>query len=74
MNNEYSYQMSYNQVFGYPTASYEQMYGPYAKNWGEAASCYPPVSCETPCGKHNMDYMFLLVLFILLVIISKAFF
>ncbi|WP_211747235.1 hypothetical protein [Paenibacillus sp. Marseille-Q4541] len=74
MNEQYGYQMNYGYISGYPVSDYDRMYQTYGGNWQEPVHCMSmPVA---PCVNKHADYMagILLVLFILLVIITKTFF
>ncbi|WP_454192675.1 hypothetical protein [Paenibacillus sp. Marseille-Q7038] len=76
MNEQYSYQMNSNYISGYPVSGYERMYQTYGGNWEEPVKSYAmPYYGSSSVSKYP-DYSagILLVLFVLLVIISKTFF
>lgn len=75
MNEQYNYQMNSNYISGYPVSGYERMYQTYGGNWEEPVKSYAMPYCgSSPVHKYP-DYLagILLVLFVLLVIISKIF-
>lgn len=75
MNEHYSYPMNSNYISGYPVSGYERMYQTYGGNWEEPVQSYVmPHSNSLPVHKYADDLAgILLVLFVLLVIISKIF-
>ncbi|MBD7968752.1 hypothetical protein [Paenibacillus gallinarum] len=77
MNEQYScYPMNSNYISGYPVSGYERMYQTYGGKWEEPVNSYAMPYCGTPYVHKSPDYLagILLVLFVLLVIISKTFF
>ena len=75
MNEQYSYPMNSNYTSGYPVSGYERMYQTYGSNWEEPVQSYiMPHGNSSPIHEYP-DYLagILLVLFVLLVIISKIF-
>lgn len=76
MNEQYSYQMNSSYISGYPVSGYERMYQTYGGKWEEPVNFYAMPNFAPPCVKKQPDYIagILLVLFILLVIITRTFF
>lgn len=76
MNEQYSYPVNSNYITGYPVSGYGGMYQTYGGKWEEPVNSYAMPHYEAPSVHKYPDYLagILLVLFVLLVIISRTFF